>query len=489
MSTVADMTVHGLLAGGSDPALVDPDGVSITRDELLEKVESLGGQLLAAGASPGDGVALLVGQGTAAVIAFLATARIGAIAMPLNPLLLADEIGASFQDCVPTVLVTDVGGHAAGAEAAGRVGARVCSLGPDCMLDRIPPWTGALPDPSPDDVALLLHTSGTTSRPKSVPLRHRNLSASAQSIAAGYSLGADDASYCLMPVFHVHGLVASTLAAFAGRGRVVVPKRLRPTAVWNDATAHQVTWLSAVPTVLARLPERGDAAGAMRFTRSCSSALAPDVWSALEERFGVPVVEAYGMTEAAHQMASNPLPPGTRRAGTVGLPAGAQIAILDESWAPLEAGRSGEVAVRGAGVIDGYLANAQANAESFRDGWFRTGDLGRLSGDGYLTLEGRIKELINRAGEKIAPREIDEALLAHPLVAEAVAYGVPDDKYGEVVHAAVVAREVDAAQLRTHCGERLAPFKVPVRIHVLAEIPKSATGKVQRRLLASLLEP
>jgi acyl-CoA synthetase (AMP-forming)/AMP-acid ligase II len=207
-----------------------------------------------------------------------------------------------------------------------------------------------------------------------------------------------------------------------------------------------------------------------------------------EARFGLPLVEAYGMTEAAHQMASNPLPPGERRAGSVGLATGTRIAILDDDWRELAGGAVGEVCVRGPGVVDSYRANPEATAASFRDGWFRTGDSGSLSADGYLSLAGRIKEIINRGGEKISPHEVEDALLSHPDVVEAVAFALPDAKYGESVGAAVVMRSaLGEDALRAHCGDRLAAFKVPVRVHVVDAIPKGPTGKVQRRLLAEQL--
>jgi acyl-CoA synthetase (AMP-forming)/AMP-acid ligase II len=230
-----------------------------------------------------------------------------------------------------------------------------------------------------------------------------------------------------MPLFHIHGLVASTLSALSAEGCVVVPRSVRAGALWPHVREHGISWFSAVPTILAKLPQAPNGGpGTLRFARSCSSALPPQLWNELEERFGVPLVEAYGMTEASHQMATNRLPPGDRRAGSVGVGTGTEIRILDAEWNALPAGEAGEVAVRGPGVVNGYLANPEANASSFRGGWFRTGDLGRLSGDGHLTLEGRLKELINRGGEKIAPREIDEVLLDHPGVTEAVAYGVAD---------------------------------------------------------------
>jgi acyl-CoA synthetase (AMP-forming)/AMP-acid ligase II len=479
-----------VLRDGPGPALVDPGGVTITHEELRELVEEVAGGLRGAGVEPGAGVAAVLENSIETVITFLAIARAGAIAMPVNPQLRAREIGSGFEDLRPSLVLVGADGHApaeAAAEEAGIPLRRLSSDSRRVLADG--PAAAAGDEPDADDPVLLLHTSGTTSRPKAVLLRHRNLAASARSIAAGYALTADDVSYCLMPLFHIHGLVASTLAPLSAGGCVVIPRRVRPGALWQDVGAHRVTWFSAVPTILAKLPgPDGDGPGTLRFARSCSSSLPPTLATAFEDRLAIPLVEAYGMTEASHQMATNPLPPAVRRAGTVGLAAGTEVAVIDPDWRAVAAGTAGEVAVRGPGVIAGYLANPEVNAASFRDGWFRTGDIGRLSTDGYLTLDGRIKELINRGGEKIAPREIDEVLLTHPLVREAVAYGAPDAKWGETVNAAVVVSgETDAAALRAFCADHLAPFKVPRRIHVVAEIPKGPTGKVQRRLLADAL--
>jgi oxalate---CoA ligase len=487
MGTTMRDNIPTLIHGSDRPALIDlAAGWELSGADLRAAVDRLAGQLAAAGAGPGDGVGIAMPNSGETVLAFLAVVRTGAIAMPVNPALREQEIAAGFEDRPPVALVVGADGHAAAEAVSRSAGIPLCVMGagPQPALSGAPEGPPP-PEPGPDAVALLLHTSGTTSRPKAVPLRQRNIAASARNIAATYGLGPDDRSYCLMPLFHIHGLVASTLAALTAGGRVVVPPRPNPGAVWRDVGAHGISWFSAVPTILGRLPAAPDGdPGTLRFVRSCSSALAPSLWEGLEERFGVPVVEAYGMTEASHQMTTNPLPPAARRPGTVGVSAGAEVAILDAEWSPLPPGEAGEVAVRGPGVVDGYLNNPQANAASFRDGWFRTGDLGRLSPDGYLTLDGRLKELINRGGEKIAPREIDEALLAHPGVREAVAFGVPDAKWGEVVHAAVVATEVSHADLRAFCAERLAAFKVPRRIHVVEEIPKGPTGKIQRNTLA-----
>jgi acyl-CoA synthetase (AMP-forming)/AMP-acid ligase II len=290
----------------------------------------------------------------------------------------------------------------------------------------------------------------------------------------------------------VHGLVASTLATLATGGTVVVPSKFNPLSFWRMVRDHGVTWYSAVPTLhqllLARAgSESARPAGAeqLRFIRSCSAALAPQVMQELEAKFGAPVLEAYGMTEAAHQMASNPLPPGKRLPGSVGRGTEVRISIMDEHGHHLPSGARGEVVIQGPNVIMGYENNPEANASSFVDGWFRTGDQGVLDAEGYLTLVGRLKELINRGGEKISPREIDEVLLAHPAVAEAVCFGVPHATWGEEVAAAVVLRSAASeAELLSFCRERLADFKRPKQIHITETIPRTATGKLQRRVVA-----
>jgi acyl-CoA synthetase (AMP-forming)/AMP-acid ligase II len=297
-----------------------------------------------------------------------------------------------------------------------------------------------------------------------------------------------------MPLFHVHGLMASLMATFQPGGAVVVPARFHPLSFWRTVREHGVTWYSAVPTIhqliLARLgAERPAGAEQLRFIRSCSAALPPDMAQRLEDLLGAPVLEAYGMTEASHQMASNPLPPAPRKFGTVGCGTGVRISTMDDQGNLLPGGALGEVVIQGPNVIQGYENNPDANAASFTNGWFRTGDQGVLDPEGYLRLTGRIKELINRGGEKISPREIDEVLLTHPSVAEAVAFGVPHPSWGEEVNAAVVLREPAAeAGLLAHCRERLADFKCPKKIHIVETIPRTATGKIQRGNVAKALQ-
>src|SRR5207253_1889904 len=347
--------------------------------------------------------------------------------------------------------------------------------------------------PKPDDIALILHTSGTTSRPKRVPLSHANLMTSARNVSETYQLTSADVSLCVMPLFHVHGLVASTLATLLTGGTVVVPPKFNPLSFWPTVRDHRATWYSAVPTIHQVLLSRArgtrpSGAEQLRFIRSCSAALAPQTMADIEERFGVPILEAYGMTEAAHQMASNPLPPGARKAGSVGRGTAVEIAILDRAGEVLPQGETGEVSIKGANVFGGYEGNAEANAESFSNGWFRTGDQGYLDGEGYLTLVGRIKELINRGGEKISPREIDEALLTHPAVAEAVCFGIADRVYGEEVAAAVVLNgAATESDLIAHCRSSLAEFKCPKTIYIVDAITRTATGKIQRRNVAAAI--
>ena len=306
----------------------------------------------------------------------------------------------------------------------------------------------------------------------------------------------EDVSLCVMPLFHIHGLVASTLATLFSGGTVVVPSRFNALDFWPVVETHQVTWYSAVPAMHLVLLNRaknqssGEAAGIarrrLRFIRSCSAAFPSEAIVEMEEMFGVPVLEAYGMTEAAHQVASNPLPDGKRKLGTVGRGTGVSIAIMDKDGNLEPTGVTGEVVIKGPNVITGYEDNAEANSNCITNGWFRTGDEGVMDSEGYLTLAGRLKEIIIRSGEKISPSEIDEILLTHPSVAEAVAFGTPHPTYGEVPSAAVVLRApAKPADLIAHCRAHLASFKCPKVIHIVDQIPQTATGKVQRRVVSA----
>ena len=475
-------------------ALVVPDGPTLSYGRLRDLVEETALSLLSKGVEPGDRVALVFPNGPEAILLFLASSLIG-VSCPLNPGYKEEEFRFYLEDTAARFLLVPPGEAAPARQAlpeGGKVIEAELDRGGRLTLSNHGRSTAAksFDAPSSDATALVLHTSGTTSRPKRVPLRHSNLLTSAQNIIGSYGLSSDDVSLCIMPLFHVHGLVASALATLGSGGTVVVPRKFNPLGFRPLLESTLPTWFSASPTphqlILSRLRDKRPAGSErLRFIRSCSSALAPAQMQLMEDVFGVPVLEAYGMTEASHQMASNPLPPERRVPGSVGRGTGVEIAILDELGAHLPAGTSGEVSVRGPNVIDGYENNPQANASSFTGGWFRTGDLGVLDRDGYLTLLSRIKELINRGGEKIAPREVDEVLEAHPAVKEAVSFGIPHPTWGEQVAAAVVIGEpVTEKELLAFCRSRLADFKVPSRLYFVDAIPKTPTGKIQRRFVA-----
>jgi acyl-CoA synthetase (AMP-forming)/AMP-acid ligase II len=429
----------------------------------------------------------------------------------LNPGYKADEFSFYLGDTGARALIVQAGADTPARAAAAQRGIPVVELLPDAngpagAFSLLPPdgmtrggsqgGTEGTGEAGADEVALILHTSGTTSRPKIVPLRHVNVTASAYNIGRSLLLGPDDVCMNIMPLFHIHGLIAATLASLAAGGAVSCTAGFNGFRFYSWFEQVRPTWYTAVPTMhqtileLAPRHKPAIAGGQLRFIRSSSSSLPAQVMTAMETAFGVPVIEAYGMTEAAHQMASNPLPPGSRFPGCVGIAAGPEVAIMDEQGSLLPSGDRGEVVIRGRNVTAGYESNPAANAAAFTNGWFRTGDQGVLDADGYLRLTGRLKEQINRGGEKFSPLEVDEVLMDHPAVAQCLAFGVPHAKLGEEVGAAIVLRPGQTAkdtELRAFCAERLAHFKVPRRIVILDEIPKGATGKLQRIGLAEKL--
>lgn len=475
---------------GGRAALMRSDGSSLSRGELATRTRLLAQRLRTLGIGPADRVAVLAPNGIDMALAVLGTMRAAACA-PLNPQYAQAELDFYLDDLAARALVVTADSPALAREVATRRGLPLIEAGDALWATGQAPLP---PAPAIDDVALVLHTSGTTSRPKQVPLSHGNLAASMAHIVAALRLGADDCALNAMPLFHIHGLVAGLLAPLAAGGRTVCAPALRLPDFFDWIDACGATWYSAVPTMHQAILAAGDGRRPhrpLRFVRSSSAALAPATLAAIEARFGCPVIEAYGMTEAAHQMASNPLPPGLRKPGSVGLPAGPEIVIIDAGGAALATGTRGEIAIRGPNVMRAYHANPEANRSAFTDGWFRTGDEGYLDADGFLHITGRLKEMINRGGEKITPREIDEALLTHPDVAQAVAFAVPHPTLGEDVAAAVVPRPgstIAAEALRQFLFGRLADFKVPSEVLLLAEIPKGPTGKVQRIGLADRLQ-
>ena len=451
-------------------------------------------------------VAIVLPNGPEMASAFICIAG-GATAAPLNPVYRADEFEFYLSDLNAKALVVEQGSQSPAIAVAKKLGVRILELVPSAegagafVLTQtdtnIKYASAALPGlAQPDDIALILHTSGTTSRPKIVPLSHINVCASAANVRNNLHLTSTDCGLNIMPLFHIHGLIAGLLAPLAAGSTIFCTPGFNALKFFTWMAEAKPSWYTAVPTmhqtILARATQNRDviAANPLRFMRSSSSSMPPQVIAELEEVFGAPLVESYGMTEAAHQMASNPLPPAKRIPGTVGVAAGPEVAIMDTEGNLLKHGETGEIVIRGPNVTSGYENNPKANAEAYANGWFRTGDQGVMDGEGYLSITGRLKEIISRGGEKISPREVDEILMDHPAIQQVVTFGIPHDKLGEEVGAAVVLRDGASAtekELREFAAIRLADFKVPRKILFLEEIPKGATGKLQRIGLAAKL--
>jgi acyl-CoA synthetase (AMP-forming)/AMP-acid ligase II len=501
-------TIHDLLRQGADaaPAIVGVDRDALTYVALRKLAGSTVAALNALGIGRNDRVAIVLPNGPEMASAFVAIAS-GATTAPLNPVYTHDEFDFYLSDLDACALVVEKGSQSPAVAAARKRRIRVLEV---CIADGAaageftletdtagagPAGHGGMADA--DDIALLLHTSGTTSRPKIVPLRHSNVCASARNIQHTLRLDASDVCLNVMPLFHIHGLMAAVLATLGKGGAVFAAPGFDALRFFGWLGKSDPTWYTAVPTMHQAILTRAArnqaiiAKARLRFIRSSSSSLPPQVLAELEKTFGVPVVEAYAMTEAAHQMTCNQLPPGQRKPGTVGCAAGPEVAIMSESGPELlPAGQTGEVVIRGDNVTMGYENNPPANAECFVAGWFRTGDQGVMDADGFLTITGRLKEIINRGGEKISPREVDDVLMDHAAVQQVVTFAMPHKSLGEDVAAAVVLREgaiADEQAIRAFAAERLAAFKVPRRILVLDEIPKGATGKLQRIGLAEKL--
>jgi acyl-CoA synthetase (AMP-forming)/AMP-acid ligase II/acyl carrier protein len=485
------------------PAILSLDREPLTYSGLFKQMLGTIQDLNESGVGRGDRVALALPNGPEMAIVFLAVAACASCA-PLNPNYRNTEFDFYLTDLKARALIVMDGINSPALEVAVQRNIPVFRLIPEKSgsarsFKLAGDKQGVSRDseaPGLADIALILHTSGTTSRPKMVPLSQRNLSISAQNIASALQLSTQDRCLNIMPLFHIHGLMAGLLASLKSGGSVACTPGFYAPHFFDWLEQFQPTWYTAVPTMHQTILERAAENQArvphsrLRFLRSSSAPLAPQVMSSLERVFDAPFIEAYGMTEASHQIASNPLPPGIRKPGSVGLPAGPDIAIMSEEDNTLLArGQTGEIVIRGDNIMHGYDSTTDINDRAFSDGWFRTGDLGSFDEDGYLFINGRLKEIINRGGEKISPREIDEVLLEHPAVAQALSFAVNDPQLGEDIAAAVVLHDpaVTEKELRHYLGERLADHKVPRQIVILEDIPKGPTGKPQRIGLAKKL--
>lgn len=500
-------TIHQSLAARAEiapqgEAILSLDHHPLTYKQLFHHINVTQQSLNRLGIGLGDRLAIVLPNGPEMATAFLCAAACCASA-PLNPAYKAAEFDFYLSDLQVSGLLILQGMDSPALESAHKLKIPVIELVPDKQVAGLFTLEGTpLPLQSKPgfaeegDTALLLHTSGTTSRPKIVPLTQANLAASATNIRNTLRLAETDRCLNIMPLFHIHGLIATILASMSAGAGVVCTPGFNAARFFEWLHAFKPSWYSAVPSMHQSILNRAAENSALleevnlRFVRSSSASLPPQVLAELERVFQAPVVEAYGMTEACHQMACNPLPPQVHKPGSVGPQAGPDMAIMSISSPDLlPQGQTGEIVIRGANVTPGYINNPSANASSFVNGWFRTGDQGYMDQDGYFYITGRLKELINRGGEKITPREIDEVLLDHPGVEQALAFAIPDETLGEVVGAAVVLRDphLTEAELRRFAALRLSDFKVPSQIVFLPEIPKGPTGKLQRIGLAEKL--
>ncbi len=494
-----------LLNHGEDGAVAigAPEKADLSYDGLRQLVKTTVSRLNSFGIGRQDRVAIVLPNGPEMATAFV-TIACGATTAPLNPDYKAEEFEFYLSDLKAKALVVMEGSESPSVTVARKLGIavielRVSDTDAAGKFELVSSETGTSENPGiaePDDTALILHTSGTTSRPKIVPLSHINVCASARNIAASLNLNSDDKCLNVMPLFHIHGLIAAVLASLQAGAAVICTPGFNALKFFSWLEEKNPSWYTAVPTmhqaILARSARNSEivANTNLKFTRSSSASLPPQVMTSLEELWRCPVVEAYGMTEAAHQMAANPLPPAKRIPGSVGIASGPEVAIMSEDGELLTSGETGEIVIRGDNVTKGYENNPTANAEAYTNGWFRTGDQGVIDENGYISITGRLKEIINRGGEKISPREVDEILMNHPAVEQVVTFALPHDKLGEEVAAAAVLREgttATEAELRDFAAKSLAAFKVPRKIALLDEIPKGATGKLQRIGMAEKL--
>ena len=504
-TTLSDMIAIHAKATPDAIAMSAPSATPLSYGGLHQLIAQTQQTLNAMGIGRGDRVGIVLPNCPEMATAFVAVAN-ACTAAPLNMAYRADEFEFYLSDLKAKALIVATGSDTPARAVAAKLGVAILELtaqpelGAGSFTLSSSAALGAATTKGglaqTDDVALILHTSGTTSRPKIVPLTHRNVCASARNISAMLKLTQADRELHVMPLFHIHGLIAGVLAPMAVGSQIFCTPGFNALKFFAWMKECKPTWYTAVPTmhqtILSRAAGNMDVieANPLRFIRSSSSSMPTQVITELEKVFKAPLIESYGMTEAAHQMASNPLPPAKRIPGSVGIAAGPEVAIMDLSGNLMPAGEIGEVVIRGENVTLGYENNDKANAEAYTNGWFRTGDQGAMTEDGYLSLTGRLKEIINRGGEKISPLEVDEVLMDHPAVMQVVTFAMPHPKLGEDVAACVVLREGQALterELRDFAATKLADFKVPKKILFMPEIPKGATGKLQRIGLAAKL--
>ena len=480
----------------NNTALTSESNSKLSYENLKSFTDNIARQLAGNEISNKDRAAIVLPNGPFMASSFLAISSYMSAA-PLNPAYKADEYEFYLKDLSPKIVIVEPNSKNNVIEVAKKLKIPVCEIkiqkdSPPGLFDLFDK-TSQYSLPEENDEALVLHTSGTTSKPKIVPLTNKNIFSSAINISKSLELSEIDHCLNIMPLFHIHGLIAIIAASMKVGASVCASNGFNAIKFLEIAKSEKITWYSGVPTmhqaILLRAEKKLELAKnlKLKFIRSSSASLPPAVFEKLNNVFKCPVIEAYGMTEATHQMTSNPLPPKIQKPGFVGIPAGPDVCIMDDSDKILNQGETGEVCIKGNNVTLGYDNNPEANKKSFSNGWFRTGDQGYFDQDGFLKISGRLKEIINKGGEKISPLEVDNILMDHPLIEQAVCFGYEDKMLGEEIAAAIIVKEgqnCSEMDVKNYAEEKLAKFKIPKKIFFVNEIPKGATGKLQRNVLA-----
>ncbi|MDJ0739949.1 MAG: AMP-binding protein [Gammaproteobacteria bacterium] len=506
MTTLRDLIDDNARSQPDKPFLLAPEpGTQMGYAQLREHAHAIAAHLEALGIAKGDKVAMLLPNGYWTTALLLGVMYSGRVIVPLNAV--SGDAALSYvieHADTRAVFVDD--------ELADRYRDVLAGLADDVVqiatdVDRGPHWPAhgddaALPELDVDDDAILMYTSGTTGKPKGVLLSHRNAVAGGRNTATGHALAADDRALCVLPLYHINAQMVTVMGPLVTGGSVVMPRRFRTATFWPLIAEYACTWFSVVPTIIAYLLEHAEREGfdraalgglrVLRFGRSASAPLAPEMHKSFEDVFGVPIVETMGLTETAAQILANPMPPARARYGSPGIAVGNEAKVIDDGGSECARDTPGELMIRGDNVMKGYYKNPEATAQALEDdGWLHTGDVAYCDADGFFFITGRIKELIIKGGENIAPREIDEALYEHPAVLEAAGFGMPDTRYGQEVMACValkpgaICSESELAEMLEH---RLGPFKKPKRIYFMHDLPKGPSGKIQRLKLPDLVQ-
>lgn len=472
--------------------LIDPNTTTTySYSDLKARAQKVAHSIISRGHKGGDSIGYAMSNSADAASVLLGIMYAGCRATAVNLVAGPDTIAYVLQHSDSRTVIYDAAGLKALEAALQNNSNQPLLLKANECLSK-PVEYSDLPDVSANDDALLMYTSGTTGRPKGVRLSQTNLIAGGMNTALAHQLSSQDRALCVLPLYHINGLCVTLMAPLGSASSVVMPSGFSVSSFWKTIEEHRCSWFSVVPTQISYLlhepKQQAIQSDVLRFGRSASAPLSPEVQQNFEQRFQVPIIETMGLTETSAQILSNPLPPGVSKIGSPGIATGNQVIIADPNGEELGPDIEGEIWVRGANVMQGYLNNSQATEEALTaDGWLRTGDLGKIDSDGYIYVTGRLKELIIKGGENIAPREIDDALYSHPDVIEAAAFARPCKNYGQRIEAAVVLSDetlTNEEALIAHCISRIGKFKAPDRIYQLPELPKGPSGKVQRRKLA-----